>query len=314
MSKNTRISTELRSVETLIKKDFSKEETISGLYKYIFKSNGKKIRARLCLTTSSKTKNKEKIKLASVIELLHTATLIHDDVVDDSPTRRGSQSVNNLWTNSHGVLIGDYIYSKAFIYLVDIGNKKILKELADTTNDIAQGELIQLDAINNVDITLNKLKKISYFKTGRLFEAAAKTGAIISNENKIFISNVSECAKNLGILFQITDDLLDYSGNNKIGKPVFQDIKEGKVTYPFFYAYKNANTKQKKYLKELLGFSKKLKSKDIELISSLQGIKKTKQLAKKYHNRAIEFAKKIKNLDIRKEMIELADIALNRDK
>ncbi len=110
MSKNTRISTELRSVETLIKKDFSKEETISGLYKYIFKSNGKKIRARLCLTTSSKTKNKEKIKLASVIELLHTATLIHDDVVDDSPTRRGSQSVNNLWTNSHGVLIGDYIY------------------------------------------------------------------------------------------------------------------------------------------------------------------------------------------------------------
>ena len=197
---------------------------------------------------------------------------------------------------------------------MDIGNKKILKELADTTNDIAQGELIQLDAINNVDITLNKLKKISYFKTGRLFEAAAKTGAIISNENKIFISNVSECAKNLGILFQITDDLLDYSGNNKIGKPVFQDIKEGKVTYPFFYAYKNANTKQKKYLKELLGFSKKLKSKDIELISSLQGIKKTKQLAKKYHNRAIEFAKKIKNLDIRKEMIELADIALNRDK
>ena len=314
MSKNTRISTELRSVETLIKKDFSKEETISGLYKYIFKSNGKKIRARLCLTTSSKTKNKEKIKLASVIELLHTATLIHDDVVDGSPTRRGSQSVNNLWTNSHGVLIGDYIYSKAFIYLVDIGNKKILKELADTTNDIAQGELIQLDAINNVDITLNKLKKISYFKTGRLFEAAAKTGAIISNENKIFISNVSECAKNLGILFQITDDLLDYSDNNKIGKPVFQDIKEGKVTYPFFYAYKNANTKQKKYLKELLGFSKKLKSIDIELISSLQGIKKTKQLAKKYHNRAIEFAKKIKNLDIRKEMIELADIALNRDK
>ena len=101
---------------------------------------------------------------------------------------------------------------------MDIGNKKILKELADTTNDIAQGELIQLDAINNVDITLNKLKKISYFKTGRLFEAAAKTGAIISNENKIFISNVSECAKNLGILFQITDDLLDYSDNNKILK------------------------------------------------------------------------------------------------
>ena len=314
MNRDTKISKELRSVEALIKKDFSKENTISGLYKYIFKSNGKKIRARLCLTTSSKTKNKEKIKLASVIELLHTATLVHDDVVDESPTRRGIRSVNNLWTNAHGVLIGDYIYSKAFIYLVDIGNKKILKELADTTNDIAQGELIQLDAINNENITLNKLKKISYFKTGRLFEAAAKTGAIIANENKAFNYNVSECAKNLGILFQIIDDLLDYSDNKKIGKPVFQDIKEGKVTYPFFYAYKNANNREKKRLKELLGASKDLKSKDLELITSLEGIKKTKQLADKYHIKAIEYAKKIKNLDIRKEMLELADTALNRDK
>ena len=314
MNKYTKISKELRSVETLIKKDFSKENTISGLYKYIFKSNGKKIRARLCLTTSSKTKNKEKIKLASVIELLHTATLIHDDVVDESPTRRGIRSVNNVWTNAHGVLIGDYIYSKAFIYLVDIGNKKILKELADTTNDIAQGELVQLDAVNNVNITLNKLKKISYFKTGRLFEAAAKTGAIIANENKAFNYNVSECAKNLGILFQIIDDLLDYSDSKKIGKPVFQDIKEGKVTYPFFYSYKNANTREKKRLKDLLGVSRDLKSKDLELIKSLEGIKKTKQLAEKYHIKAIEYAKKIKNLDIRKEMIELADTALNRDK
>ena len=314
MNRNTKISKELRSVEALIKRDFSKENTISGLYKYIFKSNGKKIRAKLCLTTSSRTKNKEKIKLASVIELLHTATLIHDDVVDESPTRRGIRSVNNVWTNAHGVLIGDYIYSKAFIYLVDIGNKKILKELASTTNDIAQGELVQLDAINNVNITLNKLKKISYFKTGRLFEAAAKTGAIIANENKAFNYNVSECAKNLGILFQIIDDLLDYSDSKKIGKPVFQDIKEGKVTYPFFYSYKNANTREKKRLKDLLGVSRDLKNKDLELIKSLEGIKKTKQLAEKYHIKAIEYAKKIKNLDIRKEMIELADTALNRNK
>lgn len=314
MNINTKISKELRSVEALIKRDFSKENTISGLYKYIFKSNGKKIRARLCLTTSSKTKNKEKIKLASVIELLHTATLIHDDVVDESPTRRGIRSVNNVWTNAHGVLIGDYIYSKAFIYLVDIGNKKILKELADTTNDIAQGELVQLDAINNVNITLNKLKKISYFKTGRLFEAAAKTGAIIANEKKAFNYNVSECAKNLGILFQITDDLLDYSDSKKIGKPVFQDIKEGKVTYPFFYAYKNANIREKKRLKELLGTSRNLKSKDLELIKSLEGIRKTRQLADRYHIKAVESAKKIKNLAIRKEMIELANTALNRDK
>lgn len=313
MIKNTKILTELKLVESLIKKDLSKEQTISVLYKYIFKSNGKKIRARLNLIASSKSKKKERIKLASVIELLHTATLIHDDVVDNSPIRRGVKSVNSLWTNSHGVLIGDYIYSKAFIYMVDIGNKEILNELSCTTNDISQGELIQLDAIKNIDISLSKLKKISYFKTGRLFEAAARTGAIISNGNKIFISNISECAKNLGILFQIKDDLLDYSDKKEIGKPLFQDIKEGKVTYPFFYAYKNANITQKKYLKELLGVQR-MKIKDLELIKSLDGIKKTKQLANEYHKKSIESAKRIKDLYIRKEMIELANIALNRDK
>ena len=179
---------------------------------------------------------------------MHTATLVHDDVVDDSPTRRGIKSVNKIWSNSHGVLIGDYIYSKAFIFMVEIGNKEILKELADATNDISQGELIQLEAIRNLDITLNKLKKISYFKTGRLFEASAKTGAIIANASVKYKEDISECAKNLGVLFQIKDDLLDYSEGEEIGKPTFQDIKEGKVTYPFYFAYKNANFDQKKQL------------------------------------------------------------------
>ena len=285
MNKNKKLANDIKLVEMFIKKDISKEKTISGLYQYIFKSNGKKIRARLNLIASSKNINKNRIKLASVIELLHTATLIHDDVVDDSAVRRGSKSVNKLWTNSHGVLIGDYIYSKAFMYMVDIGNNKILNELANATNDISQGELIQLDAIQNLNITLQKLKKISYYKTGRLFEAAAKTGAINSNANQAFISNISECAKNLGILFQIKDDMLDYSDNKKIGKPIFQDINEGKVTYPFFYAYKKANTKERKILKELLCSSKKVKSIDIELIKDLGGLKKAKQLANQYYKK-----------------------------
>ena len=314
MKKNKKFIKELRQVEALIKKDLSKEKTISGLYKYIFKSNGKKIRANLSLVASSKKINKNRIKLASVIELLHTATLVHDDVVDNSPLRRGVKSVNNIWTNSHGVLIGDYIYSKAFMYMVDIGNKKILRELANATNDISQGELIQLDAVKNLDITLNKLKKISYFKTGRLFEASAKTGAINANASKAFISNISECAKYLGILFQIKDDLLDYSEKSRIGKPIFQDLKEGKVTYPFFYAYKNANVKEKKQLQNLLGSTKKIKKEDIILIKKLGGILKTNQLALDYHKKSFEYANKIKDLRIKEEMIELANTALNREK
>ena len=187
---------ELRLVESLIKKDFVKEKTISDLYDHVFKSKGKKIRAKLNLISSSQNKKINKnhrIKLAAIIELLHTATLVHDDVVDNSPTRRGIKSVNNIWTNAHGVLIGDYIYSKAFMYMVDIGNKKILKELSNATNDISQGELIQLDAMNNFEITLNKLKKISYYKTGRLFEASAKTGALLINANDTYINSISNC-------------------------------------------------------------------------------------------------------------------------
>jgi len=314
MDINTNITKELKLVDNFIKKDLIKEKTISGLYKYIFKSGGKKIRARLNLISSSANKHKDRYKLASIIELLHTATLVHDDVVDNSPTRRGVKSVNNLWTNSHGVLIGDYIYSKAFILMVEMENIKILEELAAATNDISQGELIQLDAIKNLDISLNKLKKISYFKTGRLFEAAARTGAILAKSNNTYINNMSASAKNLGILFQIRDDLLDYSINLKTGKPSYQDLREGKVTYPFFFAYKNANKKEQKQLRNLLGNKKLNQIYTSQLISRLDGINKTNELAKKYHQETIKYAKKINKLGIKQEMIELANIAINRDK
>jgi len=314
MDINTNITKELKLVDNFIKKDLIKEKTISGLYKYIFKSGGKKIRAKLNLISSSTNKHKDRYKLASIIELLHTATLVHDDVVDNSPTRRGVESVNNLWTNSHGVLIGDYIYSKAFILMVEMENMEILEELAAATNDISQGELIQLDAIKNLDISLNKLKKISYFKTGRLFEAAARTGAILAKSNKSYINNISESAKNLGILFQIRDDLLDYSINLKTGKPSYQDLREGKVTYPFFFAYKNANKKEQKQLRNLLGNKKLNQINTSQLISRLNGINKTNELAKKYHKETIKYAKKINKLGIKQEMIELANIAINRDK
>ena len=308
---------EINLVEKMIKKDVASEATVKILYKHIFRSDGKKIRARLNLISSSFNRNKNKIyriKLAAIIELLHTATLVHDDVVDNSSIRRGNKSVNSLWSNAHGVLIGDYIYSKAFIYMVHIGNQKILQELSNATNDISQGELIQLDAINNKEITLNKLKKISYFKTGRLFEASAKTGAMLAGANKKYIDNISECAKNIGVLFQIKDDLLDYSMNLKIGKPQFQDLKEGKITYPFFYAYKNANNKEKRVLIDSLG-SKKVKTIEIlELVEKLDGINKTEKLAKQFHKNAIISAKAIDNIEVQREMIELTNTAFNREK
>ena len=314
MTVNIDITKELKAVEKLIKSDINKEKTILGLYNYIFKSDGKKIRSRLNLIASSSRKNSHRYKLASIIELLHTATLVHDDVVDNASTRRGAVSVNSLWSNAHGVLIGDYIYSKAFMLMVEIGKKDILAELADATNDISQGELIQLDAISNIKISLNKLKKISYFKTGRLFEASAKTGAMLAGANKNFIKNIGESAKNIGILFQIKDDLLDYSNTSKTGKQSFQDLKEGKVTYPFFFALKNSSQKEKKQLISFLGNQRLNEKKALVLISKLNGLTKTQQLAEKFYTSSIDAAKTINNQFIRQEMIELANIALNREK
>jgi len=316
--KNTHsLKKELNIVKRLIKDEVIAEKTISDLYNYIFKSDGKRLRAKLSLITSSlnKRKNKKRLKLAAVIELLHTATLVHDDVVDESQTRRGVKSVNTLWSNAHGVLIGDYIYSKAFILMVEIAEPKILHELANATNDISKGELMQLDALNNISVDLKQLEAISYYKTGRLFEASAKTGAILSGGDRNFVSNVSRCAKNLGVLFQIKDDLLDYSLDEKaIGKPVFQDIKEGKLTYPFYFAYTNADKKNKEKLLSYLG-KKRLNIKSIyNLIHNLNGIKETELLASKYQNKAIKHANSINNKHIKAEMLKLIDSAFYRKK
>ena len=311
------IEKELLLVKNLIKDEIIEERSIKELYRYIFQSDGKRLRAKLSLLSSSKNKRiyKKRIELAAVIELLHTATLVHDDVVDNSSERRGITSVNKVWSNAHGVLIGDYIYSKAFMLMVKIGKQDILSELANATNDISKGELIQLDALNNTRIKLNDLENISYFKTGRLFEAAAKSGALLANSDYHFKKNISECAKNLGILFQIKDDLLDYSTHSKkLGKPIFQDLREGKVTYPFYFAYENANKAEKLNLKSFLGKSNLSEKFAYELIEKLGGIKKTESLAAIYTKKATQKANLIKDEYIKQEMLKLIILTLSREK
>ena len=316
MPEKNSINNDLKEVNNLLRKNIIKEKTISNLYDYIFKKNGKQLRARLSLISSSidRRQGNKRYKLAAIIELLHNATLVHDDVVDESPTRRGVKSVNNIWTNAHGVLIGDYIYSKAFMLMVELGNSKILEELSNATNDISKGELIQLDAIGNTGISLSELEDISYFKTGRLFEASAKCGALLSDSKGSYVKNISDCAKNLGIVFQIKDDLLDYLGQeNTLGKPAFQDIKEGKVTYPFYFAYNNAGHEDKQILVTMLGNKKVSHLKVSKLINRLGGITETENLAVKYIKRCKASALKI-DKHIQQEMLKLLDNSINRNK
>ena len=313
LSKN--LKKDLKKVESLMRKNLSKEPVVKDLYDYIFDKSGKKVRASISLISSyGMNKNQQnRVKLAAIIELLHTATLVHDDIIDNSDLRRGKTTVNVAWSNSHGVLIGDFIYSKAFMLMNEIGNFKVIDELSSATNKIAEGELMQLANKNNLNTSLQQLKKISYYKTGRLFEASAKSAAMLSGKSIPFIENISKAAKLIGIAFQVRDDLLDYGvSKGNIGKPEMQDILEDKITYPLYFALKYSNKKDSSKI------LKKLKNKDFSIeevadfVSSSNAFNKCNYLIQNYNNEISKCINQISNKEIRDEMLNLSESLKNR--
>ena len=302
----------LGKVQTTIKNELASEKIIQEIYEYIFNAEGKKTRALISLLASESQdiKLNSRINLASIIELLHTATLVHDDVVDQSEQRRGTSSVNQVWTNSYSVLIGDFIYSKAFILMVKLGIPSILDELAKATNDIARGEIIQLDLFEKKQpIELNGLLKISYLKTGRLFEASAKTGAMLACRSKEEVKTFGLLGKALGTAFQIQDDILDYKALKlNTGKPALKDFKEGKVTFPLYFALQHANAKDKNFIMSLLGqskISKKDQNKIYQLIQNDKTQKDINALLEKYTKETLRHLNKLKHHACYNEMIDL---------
>ena len=313
LSKN--LKKDLKKVESLMRKNLSKEPVVKDLYDYIFDKSGKKVRASISLISSyGMNKNQQnRVKLAAIIELLHTATLVHDDIIDNSDLRRGKTTVNVAWSNSHGVLIGDFIYSKAFMLMNEIGNFKVIDELSSATNKIAEGELMQLANKNNLNTSLQQLKKISYYKTGRLFEASAKSAAMLSGKSIPFIENISKAAKLIGIAFQVRDDLLDYGvSKGNIGKPEMQDILEDKITYPLYFALKDSSKKDSSKI------LKKLKNKDFSIeevadfVSSSNAFNKCNSLIQNYSNEISKCINQISNKEIRDEMLNLSESLKNR--
>ena len=313
LSKN--LKKDLKKVESLMRKNLSKEPVVKDLYDYIFDKSGKKVRASISLISSyGMNKNQQnRVKLAAIIELLHTATLVHDDIIDNSDLRRGKTTVNVAWSNSHGVLIGDFIYSKAFMLMNEIGNFKVIDELSSATNKIAEGELMQLANKNNLNTSLQQLKKISYYKTGRLFEASAKSAAMLSGKSIPFIENISKAAKLIGIAFQVRDDLLDYGvSKGNIGKPEMQDILEDKITYPLYFALKYSNKKDSSKI------LKKLKNKDFSIeevadfVSSSNAFNKCNSLIQNYNSEISKCINQISDKEIRDEMLNLSESLKNR--
>lgn len=215
---------------------------IPAIGHYIVKSGGKRMRPLLCMLTSRLFGHQgdKQIMLAMVIEFIHTASLLHDDVVDASDQRRGTPSVNHVWGNQASVLVGDFLFSRAFELSVESQDVAILALLARVTNLLAEGEVLQLSRSFHLEMTEAQCLEVIERKTAVLFSAATEIGARISNQSDDVVQSLHEYGMCLGVAFQLIDDALDYSASSEaIGKPVGHDLEEGKITFPLIYAMKH---------------------------------------------------------------------------
>lgn len=274
------ICAELEQLEnTLAESIYSDIELATKVSGYIVKSGGKRIRPAICILVA-KTLGYSKpdlIRLASSIELLHTATLIHDDVVDESLVRRGKESIQAKWDDAHGVLVGDFVYSKAFQLMASFDNPKIIRELANATNKISEGEVLQLSLKTQPNLSEEDYFNIINRKTAELFKVSAQTAGILCECTKTELDSLNNFATSLGLAFQIQDDILDYYGQeNLTGKKVGKDFEEGKFTLPIILSLKTMNQKNKTKLLSLFE-TRKIEDFD-EVLDLMEGEKTSEQL------------------------------------
>ena len=270
------VEDKLLLVEEKIKsKLISNVELVKKMTDYHLDTGGKRLRALLTLGSAKicgYSKGTRDINLAACVELIHAATLMHDDVIDNGAVRRGKKTLNNIWNNHSSVLIGDYLLSRCFEMMVEDGNIEVLKLLSSTSSKIAQGEILQLQHQGEVDMLEETYLKIISAKTAELFAAATKVGAILSDMKSKEKEALEFYGRNLGLTFQIADDTLDYNSELKLfGKKIGQDFYEGKITLPIILLFQKADDKEKERLNEI--FSKNVRSKD-DLEYSLSLIKK----------------------------------------
>ena len=273
------VENRLDSVNQQIKYRLTSEiNLIHKMTNYHLKSGGKRIRPLLTLASAKLCGYKDgdrDINLAACIELIHSATLLHDDVIDSSELRRGNKTSNSIWGNQSSILVGDYLFSRCFEIMVEDGSAEILKLLSSTSSTIAQGEVLQLEYKGEIDILEETYFNIINMKTAALFAAATKVGACIVNKNRKEKDALESYGRNLGLAFQIADDALDYYSKKTIfGKKIGKDFFEGKVTLPIIFLCQKADVDEKLYLEKV--FKKKSRSK-LEF-------NETQNLIKKYNS------------------------------
>ena len=258
----TLLNKKLEKVEELIQLKLKSEvNLIEKMTDHHLKSGGKRLRALLTLGSAKLTGYKENnrdINLAACVELIHSATLLHDDVIDKSELRRGVKTTNSIWGNQSSILVGDYLLSRCFEMMVTDGDLEVLKLLSSTSAKIAQGEVLQLQHKGEADLLEETYIDIINLKTASLFSASTKTGACLSGSNDKEKKALESYGRNLGLAFQIADDALDYYAKEKLfGKEIGKDFFEGKVTLPLITVFQKGNEKEKKFLNEIMRKGKK---------------------------------------------------------
>jgi octaprenyl-diphosphate synthase len=247
------IAVDMAAVNAVIRQQLHSDvPLVSQIAEYIISAGGKRIRPVLVLLMANAHgyHGSHHHDLAAVVEFIHTATLLHDDVVDESSLRRGRQTANALFGNAASVLVGDFVYSRAFQMMVAIRNMQVMQILADATNVIAEGEVLQLLNMHDPDVTEERYLQVIRSKTAKLFEAATQLGALIAGAPDTAVEAAAEYGRSLGTAFQLIDDVLDYSGNAaEIGKNVGDDLREGKPTLPLIYLMRNGTQQERELVR-----------------------------------------------------------------
>jgi octaprenyl-diphosphate synthase len=242
------VTDDRQAVDTLIRERLHSEVVlINQISHYIINSGGKRLRPIILLLAARAYgyEGTDHHELAAVVEFIHTATLLHDDVVDASDMRRGKETVNNVWGNEASVLVGDFLYSRSFQMMVSVQNMRVMEILADATNTIAEGEVMQLLNIHNPDLDEAGYLEVICSKTAKLFESAAELGAVLAERSDKEQKALAAYGMHLGIAFQLIDDALDYSATTEeLGKNIGDDLAEGKPTLPLIYVMQNGNAEQ----------------------------------------------------------------------
>ncbi|XQF89449.1 octaprenyl diphosphate synthase [Pseudoalteromonas espejiana] len=291
---------------------------VNQLGLYIVNSGGKRVRPMLALLAARALgyQGKDHITLATIVEFIHTATLLHDDVVDESNLRRGTPTANAEFGNAASVLVGDFIYTRSFQLMVGLGKMQIMQILADATNIIAEGEVLQLMNCNDPDTTEASYMQVIYSKTAKLFEAATGLAAIITEQDNSVLDALNLYGMHLGTAFQLVDDVLDYNADaDQLGKNIGDDLAEGKPTLPLIYAMQHGSDEQRALIRDAIEHCNGMDHLEAILtaLKETNSLEFTMQKAQQEAEKAIACLDFLAESEYKQALISLARIAVERD-